>query len=359
MSKMAKRICFIGLPMLLVLIYFNFWASDMYISETRFSLRSPEGGTSVELLALFGRPASSSGADAHVVQQFIESPVLLFDLEQELQLKKHYQNQNSDFFSRLKSDPTREEFLNYFLRQVSIHYDQISGILKLRVRAFNPQMAQTICGSIVTKSEELVNQLRERAIEDSLALTRGEVTKAEDRLSFAQKQLLTFRQKYNLLDPLAEAGAVQGVVAELESSAIKVRAELSEARSYMQEDSARVISLKARLNSLEEQSRIERIRLTGTDKKTVSSLAASYEDLVMEQEFAQKQFLSAMTSLEAARIRAEGQSRYLVAFIKPTLPEEAMWPRRSYSIGVSLAAILLFYGLGSLIVAAVREHAGV
>jgi len=66
-----------------------------------------------------------------------------------------------------------------------------------------------------------------------------------------------------------------------------------------------------------------------------------------------------MTSLEAARIRAEGQSRYLVAFIKPTLPEESMWPRRSYSIGVSLAAILLFYGLGSLIVAAVREHAGV
>jgi len=359
MSKMIKRICFIGLPMLLVLIYFSFWASDMYVSETRFSLRSPEGGGSVEFLALFGQSTGSSGADAHVIQQFIESPVLLADLDQELQLKKHYQDSKSDYFSRLKSDPTKEEFLKYFLKQVSIHYDQMSGILKLKVRAFTPEMAQVICQSILTKSESLVNQLRERAMVDSLALTRGEVTKAEGRLSFAQKQLLTFRQKYNLLDPLAEAGAVQGVVAELESSAIKVRAELSEARSYMQEDSARVISLKARLNSLEEQSRIERIRLTGTDKKTVSSLAASYEDLVLEQEFAQKQFLSAMTSLEAARIRAEGQSRYLVAFIKPTLPEESMWPRRSYSIGVSLAAILLFYGLGSLIVAAVREHAGV
>ena len=359
MSKFFKRLIFIGLPMLLVLIYFGLWASDMYVSETRFSLRSQEGGGSVELLALFGQSTSGAGADAHVVQQFIESPKLLEALDQELQLKEHYQNLDADIFSRLKKEPTREEFLDYFLKQVSVHYEQVSGILKLQVRAFSPEVAQAICQSVLGKSETLVNHLSERAIEDSLSLSRDEVARSEQRLSAARRQIRQFRQDHHLLDPVIEAGAVQGLVAELEGSAAKVRVELAEARSYMQEDSAKVVSFKARIHALEEQIQVEKIRLTGKDRATVSSLAAEFEQLTLEHEFAQKQFFSAMTSLEAARIHAESQSRYLVAFIEPILPEEALWPRRIYSIGVSFSVILLFFGLGSLIVAAIREHAGV
>jgi capsular polysaccharide transport system permease protein len=356
---MSKKFLVIGLPMALALLYFGFWSSNMYISEARFSLRSAEESSSVELMALFGQSSSSSGADAYVIQQYIESPALLDELEEELQLKAHYQNLEHDFYSRLSFNPTREQFSRYFAKQISIQYDLVSGILKLKVKAFSPEMAQSICQSILTRSEILVNGLRERAIDDTLALTRAEVTRAEERLLLAQITLRTFRQNHSLIDPLAEAGAAQGVVAELESSAVKLRAELAEVRSYMQEDSAKIVSLKAKLQSLEDQSRIERIKLTGTDQETASSLASDYEQLEVEQEFARNQYTSAMTSLEAARIRAEGQSRYLVAFINPTLPQESLSPRRLYSIGVSCAVILLIYSLGSLIVAAVREHAGV
>lgn len=359
MSKMLKRLLFIGLPMLLALVYFGVIASDMYISETRFSLRSPEGGGSVEWLALFGQSGGSTGADAQIVQSYIDSPALLAELDQELSLKQHYRFPQADIFSRLKDEPTLEEFSQYFQKQLSVHYEQMSGILTLKVRGFTPAFAQQVCQAVLQKSEALVNRLRERAVEDSLVLTRKEVTLAEQRLTDARQSLRQFRQQHNLLDPLAQAGAVQGLVSELEGAAAKVRAELTEARSYMQEDSARIVSLKAKNQALEEQARLEKIRLTGVDKTTVSSLAAEYESLSLEHEFAQKQLLSAMSSLEAARIRAESQNRYLVAFVSPTLPEEALWPRRFYSISVSFAVILLVYGLGSLIAAAVREHAGV
>ena len=345
--------------MLLALVYFGFWASDMYVSETRFSLRSQEGGGSVELLALFGQSAGGAGADAHIVQQYLQSPKLLKVLDRELQLKTHYQNPKADFFSRLKKEPTREEFLSYFSKQVSLHYDQGASILTLRVRAFTPEVAQTICESILVKGEALVNRLSVRAIEDSLMISREEVDRAELRLTEARQRMRQFQQANNLLDPIVEAGALQGLVAELQGLVVKVRAELAEARSYMQEDSTRVVSLNARIKALEEQIVEEKLLLTGTDQTTVSSLAAEYEQLILEHEFAQKQFLSAMSSLEAARIRAESQSRYLVAFIEPNLPEEALWPRRVYSIGVSFSVILLAFGLGSLIVAAIREHAGV
>jgi capsular polysaccharide transport system permease protein len=359
MSKVIKRLVFVGIPMLLFLVYYGVMASDMYISESRFSLRSSEGGTSVEWLALFGQSAGGTGTDAHVVLNYIESSALLSELDRDLDLKGHYQNPAADVFTRLKSNPTREEFNSYFLKQINIKYEQGSGILQLHVRAFSPEFAQQICDAILGKSEALINRLRERSIEDSLDLTREEVARAEKRLMNSRQELRAFRQEHNLLDPLAQAGAAQGLVAEFEVTTAKVRAELAEARSYMQESSARIVGLKAKIQALEEQIGTEKVRLTGEDKATINSLAADYEELTVEHGFAQKQYLSAMSSLEAARIRTESQSRYLVAFVKPTLPEQAMWPRRTYSIVISFAGILLLYGLGSLIGAAVREHAGV
>jgi capsular polysaccharide transport system permease protein len=79
---------------------------------------------------------------------------------------------------------------------------------------------------------------------------------------------------------------------------------------------------------------------------------------MVEREFAEKHYVSALSSLEMARIRAEGKSRYLVAFAPPTLPEESLWPRRFLSTGVAFAATALIFGIASLVIAAIREHAG-
>nr|WP_320011014.1 hypothetical protein [uncultured Desulfobulbus sp.] len=353
-----KWLLCVALPMLFVLIYFGFWASDMYISETRFSLRSQEGGGSTELLSFLGQSTGGTGTDAHVIEEYIESSELLALLDQQLSLKDHYQNPKADFFSRLQQKPSQEEFTLYFQRQVSIHFDQTSGILKLQVRAFTPQVAQNICQAILTKSEDLVNRLRERAIEDSLSLSRSEIKRAEIRLANIRNKLHQFRQNHNLLDPTAEAGKVEGLVAELEGAAVKIRAELAETKSYMRNDSPKIIGLKAKLQALEEQIVKEKLRLSGQGKGTVNSLAAEYEQLTIEHEFAQKELVVAMQVMEAARVRTESKSRYLVAFIQPTLPDEPLWPRRGYAIGVSFAGILLIFGMGSLMVAAIKEHAG-
>ena len=358
-NKKFKRYLFLGVPIVLILIYYGILATDMYISETSFSLRSAEGGGSTEWLALFGQATGSTGADAYVVQKYIESPELLHELEKELKLKEHYQNDHADFLTRLGSDPSREKFLEYFKKRVSVNYDMASGILTLKVKAFTPEYAQQLCQAILYKSEDLVNRMRERSVEDSLALTRMEVARAEDRLTAARLKMQQFREKHDLLDPVIQAGSVQGLVAEFEGAAAKARAELAEARTYMQEDSTKIVALKARIKAIEEQIAAEKKRLTGKGQGAVNSLASEYEQLKIEHEFAQKQLLSAMTSLETARIKTESQSRYLVPFVQPTLPEEALWPRRGYAVVVSFIVIVLVYALGSLIVAAVREHAGV
>ena len=353
-----KYLLFIVMPTLVAIIYFVFLVSAMYISESHFAIRSPEGGSSSEWLALLGQTGGSTTADAYILEDYILSSELLMELDQELDLRSHYQDVHKDFFSRLKTEPTREEFLKYYRKVITVRFDVATGILILKVRAYSAEMAKTVCRSILVSSERLVNDLRDRAMNDMLSLARHEVMVAEQRLAMARQDLSQFRQENDLLDPQAAAGAVLGLLAELEGQSAKVRTDLAELRSYMKEESSAIVALKARIQALEQQVRIEKSRLTGDDNHDFNKIFVRFEKMTVEHEFAQKQYFSALGSLEAARVRAESQNRYLEAFVAPTLPEEALWPSRGRSVGVSFAFSVLIFWIGSLVIASIREHAG-
>ena len=52
------------------------------------------------------------------------------------------------------------------------------------------------------------------------------------------------------------------------------------------------------------------------------------------------------------------KSRYVVAFQQPTVPDEALYPRPFLFTAYVFVGALLLLGLGSLITASIREHAG-
>jgi capsular polysaccharide transport system permease protein len=97
------------------------------------------------------------------------------------------------------------------------------------------------------------------------------------------------------------------------------------------------------------------IRATGSDQELVVLLAA-YEELQVEKEFAQKAYASALSSLEAARVEASRQQRYLAVYSKPALADFALYPRKIVSPIFTFIFSIIFWGIGSLIVYAVRDH---
>ena len=110
---------------------------------------------------------------------------------------------------------------------------------------------------------------------------------------------------------------------------------------------------------MEKQLASEKLRLAGEARPdSLTSVAGEYEDLQTESEFARQQLVSAMTSLETARVKAEAKSRYVVAFQIPVLPDESLYPRPFLFTTYVLVGALVLVGLCSLIIAAVREHAG-
>ena len=163
-----------------------------------------------------------------------------------------------------------------------------------------------------------------------------------------------------MLDPVGTAGGLQDIVSQLEGEAVKVRAEIAEASTYMSKGAPALVGLRARLEALEKQLASEKPRLAGEAARadSLTAFAGEYEALQTENEFARQQLVSAMTSLETARVKAEGKSRYVEAFQIPALPDESLYPRPFlFTIYVFVGALVLA-ALCSLIVAAVREHAG-
>jgi capsular polysaccharide transport system permease protein len=359
----ALLLVFVYVPTGLLAIYLFVFFSDMYISESRFALRTSDGvslsgGSSAG--SLLASPIAIY-ADTFIIQEYIASMDMMDKVEETVHWRQHYLDRSKDVYSRLRREPTREELLAYWQWLVTVTFDMDKGIVVLQVKAYTPEMARTINKAILDLSEELVNQMNARAHYDAIRLAREEVALAEGRLSRAQTAMRSFRDDKSVLDPKAVAAGLEGVVAKLEAEAAATEAELAAMLSVMHDNSPSVLNVKTRLQGLREQLIIERSRLAGMTKQgaSLSSLVGDYTQLAVEEEFAQKQFLEAMAALEKARILAAAQSRYIVPFQSPSLAEESEYPRPVLFTVCGFFALLIVLGICSLVIAAIRDHTGV
>lgn len=348
------------LPAFLALLYFGLWASPMYIAEARFAVRGAETSAGASGLAALLLPSGASvGADAHIVAEYIQSPDIMEAIDREMRIFSHFSSRRYDLLSRLAARATRDERLSYWQWAVTPSFDPETGIIALSVKAYDPATAQKLAEAVLAKSEALVNTMSRRAQDDAITLAMSEVKTAEARVSRAQEAMRAFRNRSGMLDPASTAGGLQGIVSQLEGEAVNVRAEIAEASTYMSKDAPALVGLRARLAAVEKQLASEKLRLAGEARPgSLTSFAGEYEDLQTENEFARQQLVSAMTSLETARVKAEAKSRYVVAFQIPTLPDESLYPRPFLFTSYVLVGALVLAGICSLIIAAVREHAG-
>ncbi|MEM6464242.1 MAG: hypothetical protein AAF724_20235 [Pseudomonadota bacterium] len=62
--------------------------------------------------------------------------------------------------------------------------------------------------------------------------------------------------------------------------------------------------------------------------RNLSDVVNEYSQLIVEQEFAEKAYTSALSSLETSQAEARREERYFAIVVEPTLPEVALYPKR-------------------------------
>jgi capsular polysaccharide transport system permease protein len=361
-AGLIRSFClFVLLPTLVGGIYFGLLASDRYVAEARYAIRTgtqaPAGGFLENVLGA-GTFGSGSREDAGIVRDYILSHDMLNEIEKRIDIRAHYGAPEVDWLSRLPAGASDEDLLEYFQDRVEVIIDSQSNISTLRVRAFDRETARTIARHLLALSERLVNEMSERISEDTLRFARGELDRTEGQVRQAISALTRFRKESRSIDPGQETTAVLSIITELETRLAGTRAELIEARSVMRDKTPQIQTLESRAAALASQVVEERDRLANSHSTDLTSLIDRYQPLVLEQELSKQRYVSALSTLEAAQAEAQRQQRYLIAFVAPQLPDKATEPRRAWMVATVFAFALLIFGIGGLLWSAVKDHVG-
>lgn len=356
---LVRLALFVVLPTLLSAVYYGFIATPQYQSYSVFTILSADTRPAIALESLLSTVGGSgTGRDALSVRDYVLSRDMLARLDKEHGFIAHYRARDIDWFSRLPSDASFEDAYEYFGDKIDVDFDTQSGSLTLRVRAFSAEKSLEFSKAVLAYSEEMVNKLSERERRDRTAYAEAEVAKAEARLTKARQVILELQKKHAEFNPFETAGAALSLRTQLEGELAKARAELMELKSYMQADAPRVKAAQERVNSISAQVAAESLRMV--DPKREGGLNTSlpeFEAAMIEKEFAQKAYESALTALEIARSEASRQHRYLATIASPSKPDESTYPRRLLGVLTVFVVSFLVMGIGTLIAAAVREHA--
>lgn len=350
----------VGIPTCVASIYYGLFASDVYISEASFAIRSAQAANQAGgISALLSSPIVSAGSqDSMLVAEYIHSHDMMQQLQQKLDIREHFNSTDIDLLSRLDTRATEEEMRDYYREQVTVKRESQSDVLTLNVRSFDPQLSHEIARTIIEKSEALINDISDRMEADALATANAEVDRAIHKVSVASEALSEFRGSNSSMNPIAESQAQFGVVSTLEQKITEAEAELAEKRAFMRDDSAEVVSLRNRVNALTKQLDIEKSKLLGGNSGRSSDLIADYQPLELAQQLAQQQYASALGSLELARLEAQRKKLYLVTFIEPSLPDEAVEPQRLLdTLTVAIFSFVMFL-VGGLMWSALQDHIG-
>ena len=94
----------VGVPTLLSAIYFGLFASNIYVSEASFAIRSSSSSAQPSgLSSLLSSSIVSSGTqDSLLIAEYVQSHDMLAELQKQIDIKKHYSDEAIDILSRLK-----------------------------------------------------------------------------------------------------------------------------------------------------------------------------------------------------------------------------------------------------------------
>jgi capsular polysaccharide transport system permease protein len=354
------------LPTVVAALYFFLIASNQYVAEARFAVRgATQKLPSVGVGGRFGGGAIStliemnSNQEAFIVVNYIQSGRIIEDLRGELDVRAIFRWPAGDFLAAFAPDGTQEQFARYWRTMVSASVEPVSGIAIVRVTTFSPAESLRLANAILASCERLVNEFVNRVRVDTLQRSEDDLRRAGRRVAAARSALREFRERYGFIDPSGSARSLFDTILKLRQERITADTDLAAARSQLGEASARIRELQARVNILDDQIRKLEAQLTrpeDNDPRKASEAIRAYELLLFDAKMADDVFMLAETALTDARTNLAKHHVYLETYVRPTLPEDALYPRPLLATFAVLAGTFMLWAISVLAAAGLRDH---
>lgn len=344
-------------PTLAAILYYGFIASDVYISESQFVVRSPDKPTTSGLGVILKTAGFSSGDEVYSAQSYVQSRDALRAINRGNDFRDAYSApfiSLFDKFNPLNSDGSFESLYRYYQKKISIAHDSTSSISKLTVRAYSPDAALKFNTELLLMAEATVNRLNERGRQDLILFAEREVDDAKAKSAAAALKLARFRNMSGVVDPEKQATVQLQMISKLQDEMIASRNQLMQLRAYAPAN-PQIPVLRTQIGGLQHDIEIELSKVAGSSR-SLSAAAAQYQRLQLESQVADKQLGAAIASLEDARNEARRKQAYVERIEQPNLPDSAVEPHRLRGMLSVFVFGLIAFGVASMLVAGMREH---
>ncbi|MFN4172342.1 MAG: sugar transporter [Pseudorhodobacter sp.] len=343
-------------PVLAMAVYLHAFAADQYASSMGFTVRTEETGSAMEILGGLTKLSTASSSDTDILYKFIQSQELVQAMDRDLDLRGIFARPGGDPVFSLAPGSSIEDLVVYWKRMVRIYYDPGIGLMEIEVRAFDPVDAKTIATDLFARSSERINRLSAIAREDTMRYAREELDTAVARLKTARQALTLFRNDTQIVDPSADIQGQMGLLTSLNAQLAESLIELDILTGTTRDNDPRMEQTRRKIAVIERRIGQEREKLgvgRGHGGRAYADLVGEFESLQVDLEFAEKAYISALSAYDTAVAEARRQSRYLAAYVEPTLAQTALYPQRGIILlvggfvlfGVWALALLIFYSL--------------
>lgn len=347
-------LCVAG-PVLAMAAYLYLVAADQYASTVGFTVRTEESGSAMDILGGLTKLSSASSSDTDILYKFIQSQEMVAALDGTLDMHRIYGKPAQDPVFRLDEEASIEDMVAYWKRMVRVYYDPGIGLMEIEVRAFDPEDARAVARELFARSMERINQLSAIARDDMMRYAREELDTAVERLKEARQALTQFRNENQMVDPEADIQGQMGLLNSLNTQLAEALIDLDILIETARETDPRLEQTRRRIAVIEKRIAEERDKMGGGGAGVTdyARLVDQFEELRVDLEFAEKTYVSSLSAYDSAVAEARRQSRYLAAYVEPTLAQTPLYPQRGVIVmvggfiifGLWAVAVLIFYSL--------------
>ena len=351
----------VALPIAAAVWYLYERAVDQYASTVAFTVRNEDISSSAsDLLGGLGGTLGGGGSsDADILYEFIRSQEIVATLDAKLDLRSIYAaHRDVDPLLGFDPDGTIEDLTAFWQRMVRVSYDSGTGLMELRVLAFNPDEARTIAVAIFDESARMINALSAIAREDATRYAREDLELAVEKVKSAREELTAFRVETQIVDPTADVQGQMGLLNTLQAQLAGALIEMDLLGTSTRVGDPRLEQAERRINVIEARIADERRKFGAgaPGDESYAKTIAEFERLAVEREFAEQAYAVALANFDSASAEANRKSRYLAAYIQPTLAERAEFPQRALMVAVVALFSFLSWAIAALVYYSLRDR---
>lgn len=293
-----------------------------------------------------------------MVQDYLTSREAMLRLDADHGYLEHFSDSSIDALQRLPGTASNEALYKHFKGNVTIGYDPTEGVIRMEVSALSPDMSRSFSEALIGFAEERVDQVTDRKRGDQMRGARESFEEAEAKMVAAQERVLSLQEQLGVLDPVSETSGVMGQINQFEVQLAEKKLQLQQLLDNAQPNQARVAGTEGDIARLENLVADSRSQLTdkGGNESSLASVGAQLRMAEVDLETRTMMMQETLQQMEAARIEANRQVRYLAVHVAPIPPDEPTYPRVFENTMIAFLVFGAIYLLCSVTVSILREQ---